>query len=94
MSITKLDDVLMRFDQTKLPSDEQRLVILERQIVNSTSFNINYGLFQKEKDDAPGSNKATCSCLRKQIHNHTRRDRADEIATEYGKTTGYCNSKR
>ena len=40
--ITKWDDVLMRSDQTKLPSDEQQLLLLERQIVNSMSFTINY----------------------------------------------------
>ena len=40
--ITKWDDVLMRFDQIKLLTDEQKLLLLERQIVNSTSFKINY----------------------------------------------------
>ena len=54
---TKFDDVLMRFDQTKLTSDDQTLLLLERQIVKSTSFKINYALFQEEKDDAPGSDK-------------------------------------
>ena len=57
--ITKWDDVLMRFDQTKLPTDEQTLLLLERQIVNSTSFKINYTLFQNEKVDNPGSAKTT-----------------------------------
>ena len=45
--ITKWDDVIMRFDQTKLLTDEQQLLLLERQIVNSNSFRINYTLFQK-----------------------------------------------
>ena len=39
----------MRFDQTKLPSDEQTLILLERQIVNSTSFKINYAYFKRKK---------------------------------------------
>ena len=47
--ITKRDDVLMRFDQTKLRSDEKQLLLLERQIVNYTSFNINYALCQNNK---------------------------------------------
>ena len=42
--ITKLDDVLMRFEQTKLPSDEQRLLLIEQQIVKSSSFRIKYVL--------------------------------------------------
>ena len=78
--IIKWDDVFMRFDQTKLPSDEQTFLFLERQIVNYTSFKINYELFQKEQDDVPGSDKTTYDYLHTQIHNHTRRDRADEIA--------------
>ena len=86
--ITKWDDVLMRFDQTKLPTDEQLLLLLERQIVNSASFKINYTLFQNEKVDNPGSAKTTYDYLHRQIHNHTRRDRADEIAREY------CESSR
>ena len=76
-------DVLMRVVQAKLPSDEQNLVFLERQIVNSTSFNIKYALLHQEKDDSPGSNKATYDYLHTQIHNHTRRYRANEIAKEY-----------
>ena len=86
--ITKWDDVLMRFDQTKLPTDEQQLLLLERQIVNSNSFRINYTLFQHEKDDAPGSAKTIYDYRHRQIHNHTRRDRADEIGREY------CDSSR
>ena len=82
--MTKWDDVLMRFDQTKLPSDEQTLFLLERQIENYASFKIKYALFQKEKDNAPGSDKTTYDYFHRQIHNHTRRDRADEIAREYG----------
>ena len=57
--ITKWDDVLMRFDHTKLPTDEQQCLLLERQIVNSTSFKINYTLFQNETVDNPGSAKTT-----------------------------------
>ena len=69
----------MRFDQTKLPSDEQTLLLLARQIVNSTSFRINYKLFRKQNDDNLGSSNTTYDYLHRQIHNHTRRDRADEI---------------
>ena len=79
-SITKWDDVLMRFDKTKLTTDEQLLLLLERQSINSASFKINYTLFQNEKVDNPGSAKTTYDYLHRQIHNHTRRDRADEIA--------------
>ena len=78
--ITKWDDVLLRFDQTKLPTEDQLLLLLERQIVNSASFKIQYTLFQNEKQENPGSQKTTYDYLHRQIHNHTRRDRADEIA--------------
>ena len=78
--ITKWDDVLLRFDQTKLPTEDQLLLLLERQIVNSASFKIQYTLFQNEKQENPGSQKTTYDYLRRQIHNHTRSDRADEIA--------------
>ena len=78
--ITKWDDVLMRFDQTKLPTDEQLLLLLERQIVNSASFHINYALFQKEKDESPGSNTTTYDYLHRQIHKHTRRHRAGTMS--------------
>ena len=37
----------------------------------------------KGKKIAPGSTKTTYGYLHKQIHNHTRRDRADEIANKY-----------
>ena len=47
--ITKWDDVLLRFDQIKLPTEDQLLLLLERQIVNSASFKIQYTLFQNEK---------------------------------------------
>ena len=47
--ITKWDDVLLRFDQIKLPTQDQLLLLLERQIVNSSSFKIQYTLFQNEK---------------------------------------------
>ena len=78
--ITKWDDVLLRFDQTKLPTEDQLLVLLERQLVNSASFKIHYTLFQNEKQENPGLQKTTYDYLHRQIHNHTRRDRADEIA--------------
>ena len=78
--ITKWDDVLLRFDQTKLPTEDQLLLLLERQIANSSSFKIQYTLFQNEKQENPGSQKTTYDYLHRQIHNHTRRDRADEIA--------------
>ena len=86
--ITKWDDVLLRFDQIKLPTQDQLLLLLERQIVNSSSFKIQYTLFQNEKQENPGSHKTTYDYLHRQIHNHTRRDRADEIAKEY------CESSR
>ena len=69
----------MRFDQIKLPSDDQKFLLLERQTMNSESFKINITFFQKEKDDNPGSNKTTYGYLHKQIHNHTRCDRACKI---------------
>ena len=81
--ITKWDDVLLRFDQTKLPTEDQLLLFLEKQIVNSVSFKIQYTLFQNEKHENLGSPKTTYDYLHRQIHNHTRRDRADEIAREY-----------
>ena len=77
----------MRFDLTKLHTDEQQFLLLERQIVNSTSFKINYTLFQNEKVDNPGSAKTSYDYLHRQIHNHTRRDRADEIAREYSESS-------
>ena len=45
--LTNCDDVFVRFDQTKLPSDEQKRFLLALQIVNYTSFKINYVLCQK-----------------------------------------------
>ena len=69
--ITKCEYVFMRFDQTKLQTDEQTRLLLDRQIVNLTLFKINYILFQNDKIDNPGFGK---------IHNHTRRDRVDELA--------------
>ena len=81
--ITKCDDVLLHFDQTKLPTEDQLLLLLERQIVNSAAFKIQYTLFQNEKQENPGSQKTIYDYLHRQIHNHTRRDRADEIAKEY-----------
>ena len=77
--ITKWDDVLLRFDQSKLPPEDQLLLVLERQIVNSSSFKIQYTLFQNEKQEHLGSQQTTYDYLHRQIHNHTRRDRADEI---------------
>ena len=57
--ITKWDDVLLRFDQTKLPTEDQLLLLLERQIVNSASFKIQFTLFQNEKQESLGSPKTT-----------------------------------
>ena len=55
--ITKWDDVLMRFNKTKLPTDEQLLLLLEKQIVNSALVNINFTLFQKNTKFVQGSQR-------------------------------------
>ena len=47
--ITKWDDVLMSFYHLNLHTDEQTLLFIESQLVNSSSFRIKYTLSQKTK---------------------------------------------